>query len=756
MTKTLRLLFLLFALSLPVIAQTGPGSIQPNVSGTGNAQSAATANGNGGTIPVKLYGAAAVTLTISGTATVNFEGQITSAASWTARYGYAKTDSTKALVSSTTSSGDYFLDLAGDENFRARISGCAACTVTVTVKQVPATARVGAPSGGGSTSLAIGATAITGGTTGRVLFDNAGVVGEDADFTFATDTVTITKAVIGGGSAITSSGPGGALGSNAFTSTAYAPVASPTFTGTVTIPTPFTLGAVSVASTGTQLNYLNASSGTTGTTSTNVVFSTSPTLVTPTLGVASATSETLTGTGGAGFIDLAVQSSAPSTPASNHIRIFNTSVNKFGWIGASGNVRTFDGTLTASRVYTLPDADTSFPVFGQTITFAGPTAARTVTLPDANFTAARTDAGQTFIGPQVITEVVGSSALTITGATQTSSNPVINISQTWSNSGVAFTGIKANFTNTASLTSLLMDLQLGGTSLYSWNSGGKFTETFSSGATVLVASLTNQNAGLYASMQRSGGATLLYGVEPAAGGGIITGSLANAGVIGTSASHPFQIGTNDTPRLTITSTGNIGFGATAAGTSAVNAQVYGLATAPTTSPANTLQTYVVAAATNDAQFYARTEAGQVNRLTGLAAVVGTQFDKTSDTTLANVTGLTRNVEAGRTYGFEAVLYTTSNVAGGVKAAIAGTATATSVIYEAVTEDGGTIGAQSRTTTLGSAVGAVTTVTAAKITITGTIVVNAAGTLTVQFAQNAINIAASSVLINSTFRLIPIT
>lgn len=67
-----------------------------------------------------------------------------------------------------------------------------------------------------------------------------------------------------------------------------APLASPTFTGTVTVPTPFTLGATSVTSTGTQLNYLNAATGTTGTTSTNIVFSTSPTLVTPALGTPSA------------------------------------------------------------------------------------------------------------------------------------------------------------------------------------------------------------------------------------------------------------------------------------------------------------------------------------------------------------------------------------------------------------------------------------------------------------------------------------
>lgn len=51
----------------------------------------------------------------------------------------------------------------------------------------------------------------------------------------------------------------------------------PVFTGTVTIPSPFTLGITSVTSTGTQLNYLNAANGTTGTGS--LVFNGSPTFV---------------------------------------------------------------------------------------------------------------------------------------------------------------------------------------------------------------------------------------------------------------------------------------------------------------------------------------------------------------------------------------------------------------------------------------------------------------------------------------------
>jgi hypothetical protein len=74
-----------------------------------------------------------------------------------------------------------------------------------------------------------------------------------------------------------------------------APLASPTFTGMVTIPTPFTLGATSVITTGTQLDYINTATGTTGTNTTNIVYSTSPTLVTPVIGAATGTSLSVSG-----------------------------------------------------------------------------------------------------------------------------------------------------------------------------------------------------------------------------------------------------------------------------------------------------------------------------------------------------------------------------------------------------------------------------------------------------------------------------
>lgn len=132
----------------------------------------------------------------------------------------------------------------------------------------------------------------------------------------------------------------------------------------------------------------------------------------------------LVGTAGAGFIDIPAQSSPPSAPAASHIRLFNSSANKFAWIGASGFVRTFDGTLSASRTFTLPDADTKFPICAKTITFTGLSIDRTVTLPDASFTVARTDAANTFTGHQTI-EGVTSTGATGTGAFVFATSPTL-------------------------------------------------------------------------------------------------------------------------------------------------------------------------------------------------------------------------------------------------------------------------------------------------------------------------------------------
>ena len=112
-------------------------------------------------------------------------------------------------------------------------------------------------------------------------------------------------------------------------------------------------GTSAVTAVATSSGISSAISDETGTGA--LVFGTSPTLVTPTLGVASGTSLALTGTGGAGYVELPQQASAPSTPTSAS-RLYVDSSNRLSWKGTNGFVRTFDGTAnTADRAYTLPD-----------------------------------------------------------------------------------------------------------------------------------------------------------------------------------------------------------------------------------------------------------------------------------------------------------------------------------------------------------------------------------------------------------------
>lgn len=133
-----------------------------------------------------------------------------------------------------------------------------------------------------------------------------------------------------------------------------------------------------------------------------------------------------------------------------------------------------------------------------------------------------------------------------------------------------------------------------------------------------------------------------------------------------------------------------------------------------------------------------------------------QFDK-ANTTLADITGLTKDLLAGRKYAFRAYLPTTSNVASGIKFAISGTCTATAIRYEALIFQNGAMVAPgtTRATALNTTVGNVTAVTVATCIIEGEITVNAAGTLTVQFADNA-GTNTSSVLVGATFEVVEIT
>ena len=126
------------------------------------------------------------------------------------------------------------------------------------------------------------------------------------------------------------------------------------------------------------------------------------------------------------------------------------------------------------------------------------------------------------------------------------------------------------------------------------------------------------------------------------------------------------------------------------------------------------------------------------------------FSVTSSTTLVDVTGLSKIVEAGGVYSFRATLPVTVNGTPGSKVAIGGTCTVSNINAVATYYIGNGIAVATTTsTTLGTAIGGA----AAQhvfITIEGTCTVSANGTLTVMFAQNVSNATASTVLANSSF------
>jgi hypothetical protein len=105
-------------------------------------------------------------------------------------------------------------------------------------------------------------------------------------------------------------------------------------------------------------------------------------------GTPSASSFAITGTGGLGFTSYVPESSAPTAPGSG-FSFYADSAGRFSWIRASdGFTRTWDATLTANRVYGLPDTSDTVAVlsFAQTLsnkTLASPTFTGTMTLPDS-------------------------------------------------------------------------------------------------------------------------------------------------------------------------------------------------------------------------------------------------------------------------------------------------------------------------------------------------------------------------------------
>lgn len=443
----------------------------------------------------------------------------------------------------------------------------------------------------------------------------------------------------------------------------------------------------------------------------------------------------------------------------------------------------------------------------------------------------------------------------IAGATVTASDPIFDMSQTWNNAAVTFTGLRLNITNTASdgnstTASRLVDVQVGGTSKFSVRN-----MTSQNGVTMFADAITLNGftaPGVYAALRNngdwwvfssgffdamsisgnSGGVGLASGVSlswvsgsdpttafdirvsrnaagvlqilrdtagAAAGFQVYNTTDAQSGAPTnyergvfdwTTTSNVLTIGTQaggtGTPRAVVVSSSGaiVNVGTSALSLSLVADGNFSLSTSGgfivsqsdgggvnwisrrdvSTGIRLSSLTPICWAGSNRPD----TDPGEVGFLRAAAKVVqftdGTgnnrngwfnyagqsrvtsDFTVTSSTTLTTITGLTVNVQAGRTYTFEAEISWTDAAAGGIQAAIAGTATATNIVYDGWIIDSAANGIKgnAQATALGTAVASSTTTgTAGHLTIKGTITVNAAGTLLVQGAQNTSNGTATT-------------
>lgn len=147
------------------------------------------------------------------------------------------------------------------------------------------------------------------------------------------------------------------------------------------------------------------------------------------------------------------------------------------------------------------------------------------------------------LGVTTITETTGSSALTLVGAVQTVSNPVINATQTWNASGAVFKGIVLNITNTSSAAgSSLLELQVGGTPEFGVTKTGLlyFANTSAGG------SPTSPNIGGSAGslvINNNGGAILIGGTIGSSnlGGNVHVPNLLLLGSTSTGGSGPTNL-----------------------------------------------------------------------------------------------------------------------------------------------------------------------------------------------------------------------
>ena len=640
--------------------------------------------------------------------------------------------------------------------------------------------------GAGGSGITIDSTVITGGTVQRILFENASnQVSESSQFTFTPSPTTgsglaVAASTVTSGNLVSIAASGTAAASN--TKTALS-VATSGANGTASQKT---FGAsFGNTSTGTSSTNVGATFAASGGSSDNFAIE-----------VTAGQSIFPDGTTSLPSISFGAQSTTGFSRGTSTIQISLAGVERGRFTGSGLSLGTNDvlfGSAVGTNDLALTRKTTSILRISNASTGAGgliignSTAvgnAGSLNVVSAVTTGTGTTAGiqglfdslTTGNGADISSTSVTSGTLLSLASTSTAGATgmeALNIAVSGANgtNGVTMTGGRISVTNTNATSGTNVALELtasgattantalnvtAGQSIFTAGTvalpGVAFTGGvygwFLSGGTSIHASL---NGGAIGIGLFNGGVSIPAASQYWFGSTAATTGAADAGFVRVAAA---------TIRATNASTGAgnliLGTSAGAIGTSGAGVLAFTLSTAPSTSPTDTVQLYSNDAAAGDHNTYWRNEAGEVTRATGLAARNSSSFAKTSDTTLATITGLSRNVEAGRTYAFTAVMQTTAAATGGIKFAVSGTATATAISYEGILQDATVTVAQTRATALDTTVCASTTSTAGTCTIRGVIQVNAAGTFLIQFAQNASDGGASTVLANQYFQLIPIS